>query len=266
MGQRVAADFSLVDRGKSTCGRASLPGDGFAARVSGAKKQARGQRKWRKSPAKRRYPSVAIASWNARLIIGCVFSALISGLAVAQVNLGPLGPMGVSDTQFELSETVRVDQAGTEVRTLLDQARQYVTDGHWQQAIETYQRVAEQWGKKLVALSPWRYITVRDYCRLQLGRLPPEGLAEYRRRIDPLAERWYREGVAERNSEKLRQVLLRAWASSWTDEALVAGGNRRFPPRSFDSNRPAGSVCRKRTSPWPRYALDWCWCRSWKVH
>lgn len=157
--------------------------------------------------------------------------------AAAQVNVGPLGWVDPNSTKFELSEAIRVDQIDTGVRTLLDQAGQYVADGHWTEAIDTLQRVAEQAGERLIAIDKWRYIAVRDYCRLQLGRLPPEGLAEYRRRVDPAAERWYREGLAERSAEKLYQVLQRGWGSSWTDETLVALGEMALEQGDYSAAR-----------------------------
>ena len=59
---------------------------------------------------------------------------------------------------------------------------------------------------------------------MQLARLPAEALAAYRRRVDPLAERWYRDGVANRDEALLRRVVDELFCSSWGDDALLALG------------------------------------------
>jgi hypothetical protein len=54
-----------------------------------------------------------------------------------------------------------------------------------------------------------RYMSLRNYCHLQITRLPAEGLAAYRRRVDASAEQSYRDGVAN-HDEGLRATL---WTS-----------------------------------------------------
>ena len=40
--------------------------------------------------------------------------------------------------------------------------------------------------------------SLREWCQLQLAALPPEALKLYRGRVDPVAQKWYEQGIAER--------------------------------------------------------------------
>ena len=39
-------------------------------------------------------------------------------------------------------------------------------------------------------------MNLTDYCHVQIASLPPEALALYRQRVDPLAKRWYDDALA----------------------------------------------------------------------
>jgi outer membrane protein assembly factor BamB len=143
-------------------------------------------------------------------------------LAAAYGQFGRLGtgPLG----GFELSETVELDLADRTTRTYLDRVQEYLADGQWDEAVRTLRQVMEDAGEKLLPVSPRRFVDVRDYCHLQLVGLPPEALSLYRSRIDPLAAKWYEQGIAARDSALLSNVVQQALASSWADEALNALG------------------------------------------
>ena len=53
---------------------------------------------------------------------------------------------------------------------------------------------------------------------------PPEGLEAYRRRVDSIAERWFREGIERLDESLLRRVTNEMFASSYGDDALLALG------------------------------------------
>ena len=77
---------------------------------------------------------------------------------------------------------------------------------------------------RVVAIDDNRYLSLRNYCHLQIARLPAEGLAAYRRRVDASAEQSYRDGLANRDEGLLRRVVDEWFCSSWGDDALMALG------------------------------------------
>ena len=116
---------------------------------------------------------------------------------------------------------------------------------------------------------------------MQLAALPPEALKLYRRRVDPVAQKWYEEGIARRDAKLLGNVVQQAFASSWGDKALMALGEMRLEEADFSAALVLGThpareaAARRGPDTWPGYpdsTLDpaavragWCWSRSWKV-
>ena len=135
---------------------------------------------------------------------------------------GGIGP--APGSRFELSDTVQVDRADNTVRTTMDRVKEYLADGQWNEAVQTLSEMMEQSGTRLLGVTERRFVSVRDYCHLQLASLPPEALAQYRSRVDPLARKWYEEGVARRDRRLLENVVDQAFSSSWGDNALYALG------------------------------------------
>jgi outer membrane protein assembly factor BamB len=159
--------------------------------------------------------------WTIRgLVAAGLLAAMGRSAAVAQ-----LGMPGVeSVSRYELSEDVEVDRASGTARTYLDRAKEYLADGQWDDAVETLRQVMEESGDQLLAVTDQRYVSVRDFCHLQLVSLPPEALSLYRSRVDPLARAWYERGMAGRDRRLLSKVVEEAFASSWGDDALAALG------------------------------------------
>jgi len=139
--------------------------------------------------------------------------------------LGGIGP--APGSRFELSETVQLDRADNTVRATMDRVREYLDDQQWDEAVQALSEMMEQTGNKLLSVTEEderRFISVRDYCQLQLSALPPEALALYRSRVDPSARKWCQEGIARRDRRLLEKVVDEAFASSWGDNALDALG------------------------------------------
>jgi len=153
--------------------------------------------------------------------------------ARAQVEPLPPFPGIVPSTRFELSETVHLDRADSSVLADLERAKAYLADRQWDEAIETLCTVMEAADEKLMAVTERRYVSLRDYGHLQLAALPPEALALYRSRIDPLARQWYEDGVARRDRRLLANVVEQAFASSWGDDALLALGEMALESGDF---------------------------------
>jgi outer membrane protein assembly factor BamB len=134
--------------------------------------------------------------------------------ALAQFSPGPL----------ELSGSVSLDEATSSVRTHLERVKAFLSDGQWDEAVEALRRVMETDGAKMIAITPSRYVNLKDYCHVQIAALPDEALALYRERVDALAQAWYDEGLDNRDANRLADVVEGMFASSWGDDALMALG------------------------------------------
>ena len=156
--------------------------------------------------------AVLAARLAAVLVLLC--HGLVCG-ARAQFSTG--GPI-------ELSDSIDLDQADSAVRAHLERVRAYVVDRQWDEAVETLRQVMESHGSKMIPLTSSRFVNLADYCHVQLASLPAEALELYRHRVDPLAEQWYREGLARRGTTRLSEVVEKMFCSSWGDDALWALG------------------------------------------
>jgi outer membrane protein assembly factor BamB len=135
------------------------------------------------------------------------------------------------------------DLAGAELQLLdaagaahLENARQLLAQKEYDEAVEAIRRVLENDGGRLIPVHrdpkandgvTW-HVTVREYCHWRLASLAheaPEALAAYRRLVDPLAERWLKEGREQHQLALLRRVVDEAWASRWGDDAALALGD-----------------------------------------
>lgn len=124
-----------------------------------------------------------------------------------------------------LSDAIRVDEADSATRTHLERAKASIANEQWDEAIEILRQVAEGASGKVLAVSPGRFVSVRDYCHLQLALLPGEALELYRSRVDVQARRWYEEGIRRRDVGRLRHVVDQLFCSSSGDDALLALGD-----------------------------------------
>jgi hypothetical protein len=145
---------------------------------------------------------------------------LIAGARAQQI---PFGFM-IQPTQIELTPPhVEVVSGVTAAR--LEQARQLAAARSWDEAIDIWRELSADKSDRVVALDSSRFLSLRDYCHLQIARLPAEGLVAYRRRVDASAEQSYRDGLAKRDEGLLRRVVDESFCSSWGDDALMALGD-----------------------------------------
>ena len=174
----------------------------------------------------RRKP-VAIPS-RARVVVSVCLLATSAATAAAQ-NVG-------SASKFYLDSSEAAE-------TLLRNAASHVQAGQWSEAIGIYQRVIEQYGEKVARLprDPAEaggdefvlFVDLREFCQRTIAGLPDEARAVYRRRMDPQAERWYREGQSGRDVAALRRVVEQAFCTSWGDDALELLGDLAFQDGRF---------------------------------
>jgi tetratricopeptide (TPR) repeat protein len=130
-----------------------------------------------------------------------------------------------------------IDEADNRVAADFERVKACLADRQWDEAVEILRRVMENSGDRLWPVTRWRYITVRDYCQLQLAQLPPEALALYRGLVDPPSETWYKEGIAQRDRAKLLLVARRAFAGSFGDDALLALGEMALERADYAAAR-----------------------------
>jgi hypothetical protein len=69
------------------------------------------------------------------------------------------------------------------------------------------------------------YVGLREAVNRRLAALPPEGLAAYRARVDPLAQSRLSAAVAARDEPLLRQIISESFCSSAGDDALWTLGD-----------------------------------------
>jgi outer membrane protein assembly factor BamB len=148
------------------------------------------------------------------ILVGC-YSLVAPLEAVAQFGIVSPG---------ELTDTIRVNEPDTAVRTLLERIRVNLDERQWDEAIESLRQIMENHGERLMRFDDSRYVPLRDYCHYLLTKLPDEGLSLYRGRVDAQAKEWLDDGLRRRDRNRLQQVVDELFASSHVDEALFELG------------------------------------------
>ena len=92
-------------------------------------------------------------------------------------------------------------------------------------------------GGKVFAIAESRCVNLADYCQAQIASLPTPALQLYQQRVDPLAQKWYEEGIAQRDLGRLTAIVSQMFCSSWGDEALLALGDLAFGAGQHDAAR-----------------------------
>ena len=160
-----------------------------------------------------------------------LLGAIIAPAAQAQVRISG------QNAQFEFSDTVQLDRADGVALAHLERAKACLAAHQWDEAVETLRQVMENAEGKLLAVTPWHYVNLSDACQMRLAAMPPEALSLYRRRVDPVAQKWCEEGIVHRDAKLLQNVVQQAFASSWGDKALMALGEIRLEEGDFSAAR-----------------------------
>lgn len=139
--------------------------------------------------------------------------------------------------RYEPASPVQLDRADGSVLKALDQAKAYLGDKQWSEAIKVILGVTETSGGKLVAVTENRFLPARAYFQLLTTSMPQEGLAPYRQRVDADAKRQYEDAVAARDPTRLLDLVDRALASSWASSALDALGEMSLESGDYAAAR-----------------------------
>lgn len=110
----------------------------------------------------------------------------------------------------------------------LESARQHLKAGQWEEAVPLLRQAADQHGDTWVPVGDGRYLPVQVCSEMLLSTLPAEALADYRKRIDPQARRWFEEATATRDEDLLTKLVRQAFVSSYGDDALWLLGELAF--------------------------------------
>ncbi len=131
---------------------------------------------------------------------------------------------------------VKLDEVDNAARAHLERFQRYLADGQGGEAVEALRNLMDAGGERLIALPAAtadggglfvRFVPFRQYCQWRLAALAseaPQTLELYRQRVDPLAAAWLKQAVAERDPERLRQIVDRFFMSRSGDEALLQLG------------------------------------------
>ena len=128
-----------------------------------------------------------------------------------------------------------VEQLDAASAAHLENAKRFLAERQWSEAVESIRRVQETEPSRLVKVEMAqpiagfeRYVTAAEYCQWRLAALAaeaPEALAHYRRLVDSLAEAWLREGEKTNDERLLRRIVEQAFASRSGDDALLKLGD-----------------------------------------
>ncbi len=183
-------------------------------------------------------------NWTRRWILVAV-AVLLAGL------LGPSSKQVFAWQQVQWQQTVHPLEKFAADK-ILRNAAEHTNAGQWNEAVDLYQKVIDQYGESVTKTpnpgSPTDsvlFVDIRMYCQEKLLKLPAEGLKVYRDRVDSTAERWYRKGATERDALSLRKVVEQSFASSWGDDAVDLLGDLAFQEGRFNE----ALVCYRRIVP-----------------
>jgi outer membrane protein assembly factor BamB len=164
----------------------------------------------------------------------------LSGRQLAWIVLAASFGAGNAQAQvFERTTTLSpadVDLLDATGATHLENARRFLAEKQWDEAVDSIRRAMEGESGRLVRVAALagmpplfeHYVPVREFCQWRLAALArdaPEALAHYRSLADPLAEQWYRQASERRDEDLLWRLVNESFATSVGDDALQRLGD-----------------------------------------
>lgn len=182
-----------------------------------------------------------------RLTIAIAVMLVLVGRA-APVHAQLLRGMGLDTEPLVESKFEVLDNAS---RSHLDRVDQFLADGQQDEAVEILRRVMETDGDKLLRVAEYqddrktpfvRYYPVRHVVQLRLAKMAstaPDALSLYRSRVDRIAERWLKQGIADRDPHQLQRIVRDYFCSSFGDDALWQLGEMALASGDYATAREA---------------------------
>ncbi|NIL97371.1 MAG: PQQ-binding-like beta-propeller repeat protein [Planctomycetales bacterium] len=156
------------------------------------------------------------------------------GLVLLLVVVQPAGSqplMRQFDQLYQLT-VADIEDLPHQAAAQLARVDQLVANQNWDEVVETLSAVAQNHSTRLkqadTASDTARgslFLNVPAYCQWKLVQLPAAARRLYRQRVDAVAERWYAEGVQQRNEPLLQRIVDQLFCSSRGDDALLALGD-----------------------------------------
>ena len=163
-----------------------------------------------------------------RAILGWVLLAWSSAAVPAQPQ-----QMEISLPANSQLFPAQLDEASSQTHAQLERFSALLANRQWDEAVSTLTQLMELAGQQMIAVDApaeqvfGRYVSVRQFCQRQLTwPAPPErqALQLYRRRVDPLVQRWYEDALRNRDKGLLRRIADDYFASTYGDDALFVLG------------------------------------------
>src|SRR6476469_3024240 len=104
------------------------------------------------------------------LALGAVVTCLLLGSDVVDAQQIPFGFM-MQPPQVELTAP-HVDVIPGATAARLEQARQLAAARSWDEAVDIYRGFTAEKSDRVVAVDSHQYLSLRNYCHLQIARLP----------------------------------------------------------------------------------------------
>lgn len=146
-------------------------------------------------------------------------------LALALATFLSAGLSAADRPKKELRETAALPTDKNAAKRL-GPVQVYMADKRWGEAIDVLQDIAQSDGRMLVPPPHGStgdsavYLNVAARCNIALSQLPPEGLALYRKKVDPQAKRWLDRWKESHDEGNLQRIVREAYLSSYGDDAL----------------------------------------------
>jgi len=132
-----------------------------------------------------------------------------------------------------------VEQLDAASTAYLENARRFLAERQWSEAVEAIRRLEEGEPSRLVKVELGRpvsgfskgferYVPAAEYCQWRLAALAaeaPEALEHYRRLVDGLARSRLQAGEKANDERLLRQIVEQTFASHFGDDALLKLGD-----------------------------------------
>jgi len=134
--------------------------------------------------------------------------------------------------QFYQLGAADIKNLPNEAAAHLARVDELVANQNWDEAVETLRGVAQNHGTRLNQADQRQdnaggslFLNVRAYCQRRLVQLPDAARQLYRQRVDAVAEKWYAQGVQQRDEQLLQRIVDQLFCSSRGDDALLALGD-----------------------------------------
>ena len=166
-------------------------------------------------------PHATAWSWTTRLrgalTAGVVCASLVGPAAAQQPDKPEKDPVEPLNTTSIREDTEAVDR-------FLKIEERHAPRGEWSRIARFYQEQLDRNDQGLFGIDGERYLPLTVYCHQRVGKLPPEGLEAYRRRVDPEADRLFEQARSTGDVAPLMELIRRFFNATKGDDAMLLAG------------------------------------------